>query len=105
MASCLFYSLVKVNIMLKKSSPGQPEQQSTHLSLYYYPTCPFCVMVLNVIDDLELNIELRHIFTNPDWREELIQQGGSKTVPCLRIDHPETGIQWMYEYARYYTLP
>jgi len=67
------------------------------LALYYYPTCPYAAMVVRVIEDMGLDIELRNIFADPRWRQELIEGGGRRTVPCLRIEHEDTPVEWMYE--------
>ena len=67
------------------------------LALYYFPTCPFCVIVLNAFEQMGLDIELRNIFADPQWRQELIQGGGRKTVPCLRIEDEARDVTWMYE--------
>lgn len=67
------------------------------LALYYYPSCFYCMMVLRFLDEMEINIELRNIVENPDWRRELWHEGGRTTVPCLRIE--DVNIEWMYESA------
>ena len=67
------------------------------LALYYFPACPYCVIVLRVIDDLDLDIELRNIITDRRWRLELIEGGGRRTVPCLRIEHDDSTCEWLYE--------
>lgn len=73
------------------------QQPTSGLILYYFPTCPFCIIVLNVFEQMGLDIELRNIFADPQWRQELIQGGGRKTVPCLRIEKDGTDVTWMYE--------
>ena len=73
------------------------QQQAASLALYYYPTCPFCVVVLETFERMGLEIELRNIFADPQWRQELIQGGGRKTVPCLRIENDARHVTWMYE--------
>ena len=43
-----------------------------------------------------LQVELRNINQTPKYKEELIEQGGKRTVPCLRIEeHNE--VTWLYE--------
>jgi glutaredoxin len=75
--------------------------QSQVLSLYYYDGCPFCQMTLKALDkikqDGELDIELRHIRRQPQYRTELIKQGGKSQVPCLRIELAEGETTWLYE--------
>jgi glutaredoxin len=75
--------------------------QSQALALYYYDGCPFCHMTLKALDkikqDGELDIELRHIRRQPQYRTELIKQGGKPQVPCLRIELAEGKTTWLYE--------
>ena len=74
-------------------SPKQPKK----LSLYHYDSCPFCAKTRRAIDKLGLEIELRNIEKNNQYRIEL-QQGGHKTqVPCLRIEQANSDTQWLYE--------
>lgn len=74
--------------------PSEPT--SERLALYQYPSCPFCVMVRRVIDELGVDVEMRDIIQNPEYRQELIEARGRRTVPVLRITSPE-GDRWMPE--------
>ena len=67
------------------------------LALYHYRTCPFCARTRQVMDKLNLNVEQRDILIEPKYRQELIQQGGSRQVPCLRIEKGNGKVQWLYE--------
>lgn len=67
------------------------------LALYYFPYCPFCVMVGRAIERLGLDIERRNIRQDHAWAEELYEGGGRTTVPCLRIETPDGAIRWLYE--------
>lgn len=73
------------------------DEQTKNLVLYHFPTCPFCLRVRRVIKQLKLDIELRDISRVPEYRTELITNGGRSTVPCLRIQDGEGNAQWMYE--------
>jgi glutathione S-transferase len=44
-----------------------------------------------------LNIELRNINKNDDHQQELINQGGKRKVPCLKITDSDQKVTWMYE--------
>ena len=57
------------------------------LILYHFPTCPFCVRVLNFIaqNDIKL-IELRDISANISFNKELFKLTGRGQVPVLFID-------------------
>ncbi len=73
------------------------DNKTQHLSLYQLPSCPFCVKVRRTIKREGLKIELRNINGNNDFREELVREGGKRTVPCLRIEKPDGQVQWLYE--------
>ena len=73
------------------------DKMTERLALYHYASCWFCAKVRKVIDELQLNIELRDILVEPQNRQTLVTNGGSGTVPCLRIEEPNGKVQWMYE--------
>lgn len=56
------------------------------LTLYHFPSCPFCKIVADCIDRLGLEIPMRDIQAEPGARDELIAIGGKGQVPCLVID-------------------
>ncbi len=73
------------------------DEATEKLKLYHFPTCPFCFRVRRVLKKLKLNIELRDIHQFPEYREELINNGGRSTVPSLRIQQEDGKVRWMYE--------
>lgn len=73
------------------------DDKTQHLSLYQLPSCPFCVKVRRTMKREGLTIELRNINQKNDYREELIREGGKRTVPCLRIEQTDGQVQWLYE--------
>lgn len=56
------------------------------LTLYHFPSCPYCKLVQDCIDRLDLQIPMRNIQTEVGAREDLIAIGGKGQVPCLVID-------------------
>ena len=74
---------------------SEPEER---LSLYQFAACPFCARVRRVIEELNAPVELRDIFENPTYRDELMQARGRTTVPVLRCD-AEGRSRWMPESA------
>jgi len=58
------------------------------LELFYYDECPYCQIVLEVIDDQELTskIILCNVRKNPQHRDRHLKTTGRTTVPCLYID-------------------
>lgn len=96
--------ILLLNFIFSPKSPKRTieEQQKVddktkNLSLYQLPSCPFCVKVRRTIKREGLNIELRNINQKNDYREELIREGGKRTVPCLRIEQADGQVQWLYE--------
>lgn len=74
-----------------------PKVELDQLSLYHFEGCPFCVMVRSVISRLGLKIEMRNIHQTKEFYEELLNEGGKKTVPCLRVNLPDGSVYWFYE--------
>jgi glutathione S-transferase len=56
------------------------------LMLYYFPSCPYCRIVLDCLDRLDKKIPMRDIQAEDGARDELIKIGGKGQVPCLVID-------------------
>lgn len=75
------------------------EPMKDHLALYYFDGCPFCVRVLRAIDTLRLDVELRNIYENRDYLNELRAARGRATVPVLRITSANGEDRWMPESA------
>ncbi|MGF1465962.1 MAG: glutathione S-transferase N-terminal domain-containing protein [Sandaracinaceae bacterium] len=74
---------------------SEPEER---LSLYYFPSCPFCRIVLRAIDELgiQARIELRNIWEDDQHRADLVAARGRGTVPVLRCDAGDV-TRWMPE--------
>ena len=43
-----------------------------------------------------IEVECKNILSNPAYKAELIEGGGKKQVPCLRIQD-NGNVRWMYE--------
>ena len=67
--------------------------------LYHFTSCPYCIKARVQLKLLGVEIPLKHILRNPEYRKELIQGGGKAQVPCLRIENQDHEVQWMYESA------
>jgi glutaredoxin len=96
--------ILLINFIFSPSSPKRTQseqiaidEKTQNLSLYQLPSCPFCVKVRRTMKREGLNIELRNINQKNDFREELIREGGKRTVPCLRIEKPNGDVEWLYE--------
>ena len=67
------------------------------MSLYQLPACPFCVKVRREMKRQGIVLPLRNINQDDELRQELIREGGKRTVPCLRIVNEQGDVSWMYE--------
>ena len=56
------------------------------LLLYYKPTCPYCIKVLDHLQKEDLEISLKNVQTDLKAKDELLHLGGKMQVPCLFID-------------------
>ena len=74
-----------------------PTQTEDKLVLYRSKTCPYCALVTSAIDKLGLDVELREIFEEPRYHDELVEARGRATVPVLRIISPDGDERWMPE--------
>lgn len=50
--------------------------------LYYKKTCPYCLKVLDFMDENKITLDLRNTL-EPGNQEDLVRIGGKKQVPCL----------------------
>jgi len=72
-------------------------EQTSHLTLYHFRACPFCIKVRRAMFKLSLPIAKKSVAEGSPYRTELEQGGGRVKVPCLRIDQADGSTQWMYE--------
>lgn len=95
----LFFDFIFSPSKPKRTLEIQAEVDSStaHLSLYQLPACPFCVKVRREMKRGGLNIELKNINKDENLRTELIEKGGKRTVPCLRIVDEKQEVSWLYE--------
>lgn len=55
------------------------------LTLYYLPTCPYCLKVLRFMEQNGIVIELKDT-TEPENLRTLLEVGKMNQVPCLFIE-------------------
>ena len=72
------------------------DAMTSTIKMYQFAQCPFCVKTRRNIRRLGLNIELRDARNDPQWHNELINQGGKYQVPCLRLVKADGSSEWMY---------
>ena len=71
------------------------------LALYHFDSCPFCRRVRRALERLgiEDQVELRDIFDNLEYRDELMAARGRPTVPVLRCSSGEGAPHYLPESA------
>lgn len=84
--------------LVGRPDKNRPGNDTSHLQLYYRPTCPYCLRVITRMRRLGLHIPLRNIRTEEAARQQLVNEGGKQMVPCLRIEEAD-GARWLYESA------
>lgn len=87
------------------SSQAPASRPRRTLVLYKFDSCPYCRRVQRVLDQLDLEVELRDTRENPDHRRELRKQTGRTQVPCLFIDgepmfESADIVDWLQAYAQ-----
>ncbi len=73
------------------------DARTAKLTLYHFPTCPFCIKVRRVTRRLALDIALRDARNDETARTALLAGGGKPQVPCLHIAHDDGAETWLYE--------
>jgi glutaredoxin len=82
--------------LLERCAPSDTPEEDK-LALYHFTGCPFCSMVRANIERLGVEVELRDIFEDDHYRDELIDARGRATVPVLRITSPHGEERWLPE--------
>ena len=65
---------------------GKYFMNTPKLELYYFDACPYCQLVLDVIDELSIKVDFKDIKKDGANLNKLIQDTGRRTVPCMYID-------------------
>jgi len=93
---CLDFITRPKPLVREASDQTNVDTVTSNLSLYQFNACPFCVKVRRKIRRLSLNIELKDAKNNFKIKEELVKHGGKHKVPCLRINHDDKEVKWIY---------
>ena len=94
----LFFDSVTAPSPVERSKEEQSKLDllTSKLELYQFKACPFCIKVRRAIRKMNLKIALKDALV-PAVEAELIQGGGQRQVPCLRIQESDGSIKWLYE--------
>lgn len=65
--------------------------------LYHKTFCPFCLKVRAALKMMKVKVALVNVGEDRTAYNELINKGGRGMVPCLRIQHDNGRVEWMYE--------
>ncbi len=57
-----------------------------NLTLYHFQGCPYCARVRDYLSEKGVQIPMKDIRENAQYREELVKIGGKAQVPCLVVD-------------------
>ena len=97
-AIILFLDKVFTPSSINRSTEEQEvvDNATKNLKLYQFNSCPFCVKVRRQIKRLNLNIEIVEVKPGTSSEADLINLGGKRKVPCLRITK-ENSDKWLYE--------
>ncbi|MGF1727293.1 glutaredoxin family protein [Photobacterium nomapromontoriensis] len=66
------------------------------ITLYQFESCPFCVKVRRAAKRLNLPLSTVDAKQN-EHGKALVEGGGKRKVPCLRIQQTSGEVTWMYE--------
>ena len=84
----------------KQRSPeaqARVDQEAKSLALYQFHACPFCIKVRRVLHVLNVPVPLKDAQKDKVAELELVQKGGKRQVPCLRIREEDGSERWLYE--------
>ena len=67
--------------------------------LYFKPTCPYCMKVIDFIEQKDIQVKLINVKINVLGKQKLINEGGMMQVPCLQVNNESEIIkdEWIYE--------
>ena len=83
------------HVMAMHSAPATKEAP---LVLYYRDDCPYCWNVLSRLNDQHRTLPMKEINESTEAAAELVQGGGKRQVPCLRIrENNGNKVTWLYQ--------
>jgi glutaredoxin len=84
-------------VVRSAADQARVDAECQQLALYQFNTCPFCIKVRQEMRRLSLNVEQRDAQHSPENRQEMVAQGGSGKVPCLKINDADGKSRWLYD--------
>ncbi len=68
-----------------------------NITLYYRPTCPFCIRVKHYLSKNKLIVNEKNVSTSNEALSKLILEGGKRQVPAITIRDEGGSEHWLYE--------
>lgn len=97
---CMIAGVEQMTRPAKKQRSAEAQAQvnadAAKLTLYQFHACPFCIKVRRTLHVLNVPVALVDA-KDPVNEKVLIEQGGKRQVPCLRIADDEGKVTWLYE--------
>lgn len=72
-------------------------QVSESYQLYHFNSCVYCLRTRFHLSRMGIELPMKNIRENRQYRDELIAGGGKAQVPCLRIEDENKQVRWLYE--------
>lgn len=66
-------------------------------TLYKMDNCPYCSKTIKAIKGLHINVDYKDINESDKHNQTLINEGGKRQVPCLKITVENKQPVWLYE--------
>lgn len=80
------------------ATKAMPATKEAPLVLYYRDDCPYCWNVLSHLNDQHRTLPMKEINESTEAAAELVQGGGKRQVPCLRIrENNGNKVTWLYQ--------
>jgi len=64
---------------------NENQEEKPRVIVYSTPTCPACISAKAFLDSKEIQYENRDVSTDPEARQEMVQESGQMGVPVLEI--------------------
>lgn len=55
------------------------------MKIYIKPTCPYCIRLLSLLDEAEIEYEIIDVINHSDLNEEMISKSWQRGVPEVEI--------------------
>lgn len=74
-----------------------PTTTATMHILYQIHSCGYSIRVREMLEDRDINFEIRDILANDAYKDELYTAVRKSSGPCLRVEEPGSTL-WLTDY-------